>query len=636
MFNALPAYCALAVMIGLLTVASGVTEAQELPEGVQDHGIAAPVGRATWGDSTHAVVDADGNRVAFIKLWTGNDASYLFIDAETGETEQVWPDIGGWGAFSTHYVPETNKIYDTLGRWMVEIDAATREIRRLGEFEGQMALVFTRDEDGVVYGGIYPTARIVTWDPSAEEYTQHGPVNEENWPQYPRPLAADRHGWVYSGIGQTLSQVVGLNTATGDVVRFMDQSERTRGQGSVRLGVAGEVYGTAPGWSWHRLSAGQATPVEAPPGAVSMAVREWEDGSSIALLRPEDRLLRVLDADAEEPRDVRFDYESTGVRIYTLVEGADGKIYGATGVPLRIFDLDPATGELQDRGLGGHGGHVNQWVRQGDLLYGAVYSSGSLIEWDPAQPYDDVFIRRSENPRQVHGYDEAVDRYGRPHTMLAHPDGRHVLMGGMAARVLTGGCILIYDTETGEEIILERDDLIADQGPLSMAALPNGDVIVGTTTRASTGGAATATQAMLYRIDWETKQMTEQWSFEPATAAVRDLIVPEDGMLYGLTTDNRFFVFDTGSGEFVHDEQLTDYGAGTGSQAPRVMTLGPDGAIYALFREAIARIEPGTFEHREVVRPGVTITAGVTISDGRIYFASGPRLLSYDLSLMDQ
>ena len=84
----------------------------------------------------------------------------------------------------------------------------------------------------------------------------------------------------------------------------------------------------------------------------------------------------------------------------------------------------------------------------------------------------------------------------------------------------------------------------------------------------------------------------------------------------------------------MHDETVTDYGNVTGGQAPRTMAVGPDGGIYVLFRDAIARFEPGSFEHREVVRPGPTITTGITIADGRLYFACGPRLLSYDLSLV--
>ena len=66
--------------------------------------------------------------------------------------------------------------------------------------------------------------------------------------------------------------------------------------------------------------------------------------------------------------------------------------------------------------------------------------------------------------------------------------------------------------------------------------------------------------------------------------------------------------------------------------APRTMALGPDGKIYALFGEAIARITPGTFVHEEVARPGVPIKAGLAIVGGRLYFSSDANLWSYSLS----
>ncbi len=93
-------------------------------------------------------------------------------------------------------------------------------------------------------------------------------------------------------------------------------------------------------------------------------------------------------------------------------------------------------------------------------------------------------------------------------------------------------------------------------------------------------------------------------------------------------------MFDPETGEFVHDEEVTEYGDLTGGQAPRTMALGPDGDIYVLFRDAITRIEPRTFTHREVARPGVPIDAGIAIHEGRLYFVAEEslRLFSYDLS----
>ena len=622
-----------AVCVILLSVAAA--SAQELPRGVRDHGIVAPVGRPTWGDSTIATVDRDGSRLVFIKLWTGHDTSYLFIDADTGETDQVRPGVGGWGAYLVFFSPDRNTIYDTMGQWFIEIDVPTREVRRVGEIPSGMALSFAADDRGVIYGGIYPGATVVSYDPGTGEYVNHGPVNEQDWPQYLRPMAVDAHGWVYGGIGQTLAQVVGLNTATGEVVHYVPEQDRVRGQGRVFKGADGEVYANAPGWSWHRLSAGEATAIDEPPvDPAPTAHRTFPDGSGIARVEVADRVMQILEAGADEPREVSFDYESTGVSIYTMIEGPDGNIYGATGVPLRIWRFDPETGDLEDRGLGGHGGHVNQFVRQGDLLYGAIYSSGSLIAYDPAQPYDDTHPVRSENPRHLHGYGAAVDLYGRPRAMLAHPDGRHVLMGGQAARVLAGGGMVIHDTETGEDTVLTPADLVGDQGVNAMAALPDGGVLVGTTTAAATGGRGVATAAMLYRVDLDTKTVTDRWTPEPPAPAIHDMLLAPDGLVYGLTSSNRFFVFDPRDGQVIHDETVEDYGRVTGSQAARCMALGPDGGIYALFRDAIARIEPGTFEHREIVRPGRVITAGITVAGNRLYFASRSRLLSYDLSLV--
>lgn len=629
----------LVALAGICCIVFGVAAtAQELPEGVEDHGIAAPVGMPAWGGVV-AYEEADGGNTVFIKLWAGGNTTYLFVDAETGETEQLSPDIGGIGAYLVFHAPEHHAIYDTMGRSFIEIDLATREIRRVGEIPGGMALSFTSDDDGVIYGGIYPSATVVAYDPTTGDFTDHGAINDENWRQYLRPLAVDSKGWIYGGIGQAEAQIAGLDLATGQTRQFIPQQERANGQGNVWRGADGNVYANAPGWSWHMLSGGEATAIDEPRvERLSASKTLFPDGSRLVSdMRVDvpDRVLRIQDAGADEPREVTFDYDSPGLSIYSMVTGPDGKIHGATGLPLRIWEFDPRTGEMQDGGLGNHGGHVNQWVRQGDLLYGAVYSSGSLIEYDPNLPHDNSPILESTNPRHLHGYDEARHLYGRPAAMLAHPDGRHVIIGGNAARVHVGGGMVIYDTVSGEETVLGRDDLIADQGINSMAALPGGDLIVGTTIAAPTAGETVATDAMIYRIDWETKTLKERWTIEPRTTAVRDLIVPEDGLVYGLTSDSRLLVFDPDGGQFLHDETVTDYGAVTGGQAPRTMAIGPDGGIYVLFREAIARIEPGTFEHREVVRPGRSINTGVTIADGRIYFASGPRLLSYDLSPED-
>lgn len=594
-----------------------------------DHGLVAPVGMSTWGPSTIATVDADGRRVVFVKLWTGNDASYLFIDAKTGRTGQVPPGAAGWGAYEVLMTPD-NVVYDTIGRHLVAIDVPTRTVRRLGEIPGGMALSYVLADDGTVYAGIYPSATLVSYHPASDTFTNHGALNAEPWPQYPQPLAIDAAGWVYCGISIQAMQVVGIDPATGRRRAFIPEDQRQRGHAKVYRGTDGKVYAHADGWGWHELSNGEATAIEAPPvRAVPSANHIFPDGSRLAGIDVADRTMHILDAGAPEPREVRFDYQSTGVNIYTIIAGPGGKIHGATGIPLRIWCFDPATGQIQHRGLGGNRGHVNQLVRQGDKLYGAVYSDGSLLEYDPRAPYDDAPMHASANPKRVHFDPAARDLYGRPHAVAAHPDGRHVLVGGNAARVVLGGGMLVYDVETGKGTLVDRSELIADQGVHALAGLPDGDVLVGTSIRPPTGGSAgPAKTALVYRLNLQTRAITARLPMEPETPAVRDMIVASDGLVYGLAEPDRLFVLDPAPPAIVRDEALTGYGPVSGYQAPRCMAIGPDGMIYALFRNAVVRSDPGSLAHRAIARPDAPITSGIAILGNRLYFGSGPRLLS--------
>jgi streptogramin lyase len=90
-----------------------------------------------------------------------------------------------------------------------------------------------------------------------------------------------------------------------------------------------------------------------------------------------------------------------------------------------------------------------------------------------------------------------------------------------------------------------------------------------------------------------------------------------------------FFVFDPKTQKVVHQEKPTEFGELTGGQGPRVMLLGPDGNIYAYFSKAIVRIEPGTFKLQRLAVPPVTISVGIVLREGRLYFASQYRLWSW-------
>jgi hypothetical protein len=609
-------------------------------DGFSNHGIVAPVGMGGWSGAMPAL-DAEGRRLIVIKLWAGigkQKTYYLLVDAETGESTQFDPQGSDAGAFHNFLSPD-NKLYDTLDDELIEFDVATRKLERVGPVPPQITMSFTMDDNGILYLGMYPNGELLSFNIATRELLNYGPLAEESWNQYPQ-LAADETGWIYAAIQHQRGNIVAFNPQTLEKRQLYPEEKRGYSDGrEAWRATDGRVYSRlGKGESWYRLYDGLAEEMSGQPEVDRKAhtttvghFGHWPDGSRFSAVSVPNRTASVLDVGATEPREISFDYSNAGVRIYSMVAGPDHRIYGATGIPLRVFRFDPETEQVDNWGLGGNGGHVNQWVRQGDKLYGAVYSSGSLLEYDPSQPFEDAPIGEGANPKLLYGPPEVRNIYGRPFTVLAHPDGEHILVGGNPARGLVGGGLLIYHLPTGNPAVLGREDLIDDQGIAAITPIPNGDLVVGTTTRPATGGTGTAEQAVLYRIDWNTRKIVATWTPVPGLESITDLITGPDNLVYGLAPPNHFFVVNPETGETLHTEEIASYGNTTGMQAPRTMALGPDGGIYVLFREAIARIEPGTFTHEEIARPGEPITAGIVIENGRIYFASDARLCSFSI-----
>ncbi len=622
----------------LLSVLVAILPVIGTPPGFTDHGAVARVAQSVWSGAV-PTLDGAGRRIILFKLWGQTPpAQYVMIDAETGKTTSIDPGFDSAGAYATFLSPE-NKFYDTLADQLIEFEVASHKVIPVGKIPQDFALSFTIGDNGVIYAGMYPNGELVAFNPKTRVLTNFGPLAKETWPQYIY-LATDDKGWVYACVNFVRGNILALNPETGERKQIYPEDKRGFRDGAeIWRGQDGRVYGRLGKDEWYKLYDGSGAMIEGAPKADRAVFTStvtppgrWPDGSYFSNLSVPGRRVSVTDAGAVKPREILFDYQCAGRPIYSLIGGPDRKIYGATGIPLRVFCYDPATGKIQNWGLADYGGHINQWVRQGAKLYGAVYSDGALLEFDPAKPFEDAPIGQGANPRLAFRKPEARDLYGRPHAVLAHPDGRHVLVGGNPARGLAGGGLLIYDIPSGQGTILTRDDLIKDQGITAMTALPDGDVIIGTTTEAATGGTATAAEALVYRLDWKSRRITARWTPAPGLKSIADLITGPDGLIYGLAAPDHFFVIDPKTGRVVHHEEVSGYGKVTGGMAPRTMALGPDRKIYALFSEAIACITPGAFSHRALGRPGVPIKAGIVIQDGRLYFSSDADLWSYDLS----
>lgn len=274
-----------------------------------------------------------------------------------------------------------------------------------------------------------------------------------------------------------------------------------------------------------------------------------------------------------------------------------------------------------------------------DLKAGVHRLSMRTIKTDGKQPWcamvtadlstekRDRLILEDDTPNPIALAQWAKD-ICRPRTALAHPDGKHVLMAGFPGYGLCGGGIGIVNLETGEDTLLTAEkDLLPGQNCITLKVLPNGNLIGGTSISGSGGGHSTETEAVLYIVDWATKKVTFKIAPVPGDGNIVSIQVAADGLVYGLSGNSTFFVFDPKIREIVHSEKFAQYGG-----VPRhALQIGPDGKLYAMLSKTILRITPGTFEHEKLADSPGRISAGGAFVNGMLVFASQSRVWTYEV-----
>ncbi len=214
-----------------------------------------------------------------------------------------------------------------------------------------------------------------------------------------------------------------------------------------------------------------------------------------------------------------------------------------------------------------------------------------------------------------------------PWAALAHPDGDHILIAGNPGYGVIGGGVAIHSLSTGENLLLRHTDLVENHATMAMAALAGGDVVGCTSVSGGHGTTAEATEAALYLLDWETKQVRWRATPIPGLTSIPGVALGPDARLYCIGSDSTLFMFDPRTQEVVHSRDLADYG----SVPHQPICSGPDAGIYLLLSNAILRIEPGTCEVEKVADAPGPVGGGIGILEGRLYFAVGSHLWSCEL-----
>lgn len=564
----------------------------------------------------------------------------LVVDPVTGESRQLFFSNGIKEYPFASYSDRNGMYYTGAGRQFMMLDPFSATFLHVEEpappQETAVGFSFAEDDHGHLYATTYPGCRLLRFDPVRRESIDLGPMDPQE--MYAFHIAAGKDGWVYAGIGTERGNIAAVHPATGRVRSLVPESERVRGTGYVHLGQDGCVYGRYPASTdagpWYRLEGGEAfaVPGEAVPqedysgAGFSKVHRAFPPPWTLIRFSLQDKELVIRNGIDGAESTIELSYSSAGADLSPLV-ACEGNIYGTSNHPLHMFRYNPAENVLTDYGgkliERGGGGNICAFAIQERKMVGAAYAGGHLHLFDMQQPFSSA-AGKLRNPQLVAVHGEVH----RPRCALAHPDKEHVIYGGFAGYGAVGGGLGIYNVVTGEDSILTNDQLLKHHSTLCLAALTGGDLLGGTSIESPGGGHPKEREGRLYRLDWPGRRIV--YSTVPVQGArgIVMMVVDKRGLVHGFTDHMKYFVYNEAEREVLHVADLSAYGINVRGG----LTQDADGTIYGAFSNILFTVDTGSFTVIPLAKPPLPVTSGLAVSNGRLYYAAGSRLMSLKIS----
>jgi streptogramin lyase len=545
----------------------------------------------------------------------------LAVNPDTGQMRQFnGPLSSEWGSWG-FTVDHENRIY--LGSYynahLLRFDPRTEKWEDLGRPAGgkeSFICAVTTAPDGKIWGGTFPSAKLFSYDPKTGVSEDFGRMDPDQFYCYP---TAGEDGLIYCAIQFEKMDIVVFDPEKKTRTSLILGERRKPGRVTLVRGKDGRIYSKLPiSDQWFLVEEGKRL-VEVPPSGVPLVPKALPDGRVFSFV--DNNLLRIENPATKERKEISLKYEAVGAYIYVVGTGPDGKIYGSTMLPLQLFVYDPQNHSLANLGKASvANGEVYSLGSLDGKLYLCSYPEARLSVYDPRKPIrfgDD----EDANPRDLGPM--GGDLY-RPRTMITGPHGK-VLIGGYPDYGLLGGAIAVYDPMKNEKRVYRH--IIRNQSIASLAYIEKFDLIAGgSSIRGGTGTHAVEKEAKL--MLWDPKEEKKIFEIVPVPGAktILSLAVTVEGLLYGITDNEKVFVFEPEKKEI---RKIFDLGF----KNPREISLqlGPDLRLYGLAKEAIFFIDPRNDQVSLVKEPSVPIHSGMAMLGRKIFFGSGANLWEFQI-----
>lgn len=544
----------------------------------------------------------------------------LAVNPDTGQFRQfngpLSSEMGSWG----FTVDLEGRVYvgSYYNAHLLRFDPKTEKWEDLGRPAGEsesFICKITTAKDGKIWGGTYPSAKLFSYEPKTGVSENFGRMDPEQF--YCYPTAAD-DGLIYCAIQFAKMDIVVFDPEKKTKTPLVPEESRKPGRINLVKGKDGKIYvKLSTSDQWFQINGERL--VEIFKSDIPFPQSGLPDGRTFRLIDGD--LLQIENPLTKERKEIPLRYEAAGAYIFAVGAGQDGKVYGSSMLPLRLFAYDPSSNSLVNLGKASHAtGEIYSMGSLNGKLYLCSYPEARLSVYDPNKPFR-FGDNEDANPRDLGPMGGELYR---PRAMVAGPHG-NVYIGGYPDYGLLGGAISVYDPKKNEKRVYRH--VIQNQSIASLAYIDKLDLIAaGSSVRGGTGTRAIEKEARL--ILWDPKE--EKKTFEtvpvPGAKTILSLAVGVNGMLYGITDNEKIFVFDPESRE---GKRILDLGF----KEPAEISLqsGPDLRLYGLAKEAIFFVDPRNDQVSLVAKPPVPIHSGMAILGRKIYFGSGANLWEFEI-----
>ena len=465
----------------LLFLAIPMTSMPALASGTSNpRDLGIPVKGVSWA-RLHPGKTADGRASLLASMSQNNGGLFVLdIDLATGHCRQfaVHDTVNSTFSAASFRSLLTGVLYVVSG-WdghLHRFDAnhperGLEDLGRIHPAAGDIApLGINEGPDGVLWIGTYPGATLTKYDPATGKFTCFGKKDDTD--NYLYPLAGDDgslagivtfgrpHLLVFdprTGASREVGPSVTDPTDKSQFLKFFKGTDRRLYLDShagkfrvdgLNLTPVDELPAPLPGIHATYKHAYQA-PAEMPGGWTAQFLDDGINGVGV----PRNVLLTNRDP-LVPSRRLHLDWVGGGSNLHVIDVGPDGKLYGSSYMPNRLFTSSVDGKEISD--LGEHtfaGGEAYSMICLDGKLYLGSYPEARLSVFDPAQPLH-FGTGPNDNPRDL----GRLDNIGyRPNAMVVTPDGRlwmgaspdYGLYGGTLAVTSPGGGQTLGKTATG-------------------------------------------------------------------------------------------------------------------------------------------------------------------------------------------